>query len=1519
MKKLFTPLLLFLTVLLGGINASAEDEVKELTVDMFCNWTGFDASAVKGDVANGQEFNVGTGKELDGGEVVCGNGSVANTIFADLTGSTKLIIEGTAGMRLSISMNRQFDNSLVQPKVTIDENGILEMDLAEYEYVHINTIKVDWGSPSGTVNSIRYVMPADPLAHSKTLLRNQISTAKMYNAIAYTEESYDALQTAISEGEAALTATNTSETSLGTAKTNIENAISDLNLAAEYYYLNEKAQFKHYDSLEEPGEGANAGCAYDLFESVNTPYGDGNVSRFNWADVSEYDKLIVTIYGTNMPRVMMNRQYDPDAQNGDGKEGSSKEDSKMLEMQPNIDKWSTKDYTSYDDKMNVFSINLKKIVDDYTFAHLNAIKFNFGVNGILTGIYLYKAADPREPYRKSLGSEIEKAKMYNSIAYTEGTFGALQTAIKNGETEKENNSATVESLQEATSAITDAIVALKLAEGYSYLTEDMYKTYKSYDEPVEADTQFTGAYKLFETTDNPYGTGGSDNNRWADLAEYDKLIVTFVGGDNPRVWFNRKVTDGKDEGDSPANSNMLDLRAGNNKWSTKEYTSFEEKENNLKVFTVDLPKIKEDYKKITEDGKGVVRLHGIKYEWGAKGIVTGMYLYKSTNILEIPKEALEKEIAKAENCDPYLKSTETWGKLQDAINAGKEALNTATTVKALEDATTAIAKAIDGLKLQEGYSELTKDMYKKYNSVDNPGEGETATGDFKLFETTGQPFGVSTVDYDKWVELTGYDKLIVKTDGKGGKPRFLMNRLSENGQQGADLESSNMLDITYGADTWSAKAYADCKDDAYSIDLTKIIDDKGFARLNTIKSTGGDIYVTGMYLYKNPKTPETLDLTFDIDDPNHIEITVDGTKATLPENKILTVRNRAKLVISPANKFQVNSMSANDANITIPENKAFNYTKTIVKPYAFVIRTGNADPLADQKSELNKLIERAKLYDSFAMTEESFSNLTKAIETAETTLNNATAESLKTANDGLTVAMNVTLKEGYSELTKKMYKDYTKPGEVIETEGNYTLFSTSASIYGGDREQLKYADLSDYDQLILTTINRKNQYGNVTYPRFVMNRLEANGEPASTKEDSKLIEINPRDNNYNWWIEYQTVDMETNPDKYIYIIDLKKIVNDFGFARLHSIQINDWGEGVFVTGMYLYKAPYVAVTGVTLDNTPEEMVVGGKPLQLTATIAPSDATEKTVTWTSSNEKVATVDATGKVTAVGVGKVTITATAADENTATCAIKCYPQQGDADWDGNIHVNDAIHISNYVVQNYVVPDGWNETDYKEFYRKGANINGDANVTFADASAAVNLALAQQPKSMPEQNRIRASYDASADALVIGGASGNFGMFSIPVSLDNSMAYVALQADIILPEGASVEVKAGSRVADSHTMLSRKFADNHIRVAIFNLGNVTFADNDAPMFEIVTDSNIQRDDIVINNIYASDANANEYVLESRIGDTSGVAAIGFDANAPVKVFDLNGFYVSDTMEGLRQGTYIVRQGDNVKKVRIR
>lgn len=78
------------------------------------------------------------------------------------------------------------------------------------------------------------------------------------------------------------------------------------------------------------------------------------------------------------------------------------------------------------------------------------------------------------------------------------------------------------------------------------------------------------------------------------------------------------------------------------------------------------------------------------------------------------------------------------------------------------------------------------------------------------------------------------------------------------------------------------------------------------------------------------------------------------------------------------------------------------------------------------------------------------------------------------------------------------------------------------------------------------------------------------------------------------------------------------------------------------------------VSGVALDKTTLSLVEGDSD-SLVATVAPDDASNKAVTWSSDAESVATVDAEGKVSAVKAGTATITVTTADQaKTATCAV-------------------------------------------------------------------------------------------------------------------------------------------------------------------------------------------------------------------------------------------------------------------------
>lgn len=101
------------------------------------------------------------------------------------------------------------------------------------------------------------------------------------------------------------------------------------------------------------------------------------------------------------------------------------------------------------------------------------------------------------------------------------------------------------------------------------------------------------------------------------------------------------------------------------------------------------------------------------------------------------------------------------------------------------------------------------------------------------------------------------------------------------------------------------------------------------------------------------------------------------------------------------------------------------------------------------------------------------------------------------------------------------------------------------------------------------------------------------------------------------------------------------------------------GSGKYATCSVTVKSATVSVTSISLNASSASLSVGGTK-QLSETISPSNATNMSVTWSSSNTNVATVS-DGLVTAVGEGKATITCTANDGSgkQATCDVTVEPK--------------------------------------------------------------------------------------------------------------------------------------------------------------------------------------------------------------------------------------------------------------------
>ena len=147
----------------------------------------------------------------------------------------------------------------------------------------------------------------------------------------------------------------------------------------------------------------------------------------------------------------------------------------------------------------------------------------------------------------------------------------------------------------------------------------------------------------------------------------------------------------------------------------------------------------------------------------------------------------------------------------------------------------------------------------------------------------------------------------------------------------------------------------------------------------------------------------------------------------------------------------------------------------------------------------------------------------------------------------------------------------------------------------------------------------------------------------------------------------------------------------------------EWMNGntyITYTGSQTYKAKYVpddtknyeTITNINVEvnvknttviqniemNTSKRTIEIGDTYILSANIYPSTASNKTITWSSSDSSIARVDSTGKVTGLKEGIAIITATTSNNKTSTCEVTVQK--------GILKISYSTHIQSYGWQNYV-----------------------------------------------------------------------------------------------------------------------------------------------------------------------------------------------------------------------------------------
>ena len=292
-----------------------------------------------------------------------------------------------------------------------------------------------------------------------------------------------------------------------------------------------------------------------------------------------------------------------------------------------------------------------------------------------------------------------------------------------------------------------------------------------------------------------------------------------------------------------------------------------------------------------------------------------------------------------------------------------------------------------------------------------------------------------------------------------------------------------------------------------------------------------------------------------------------------------------------------------------------------------------------------------------------------------------------------------------------------------------------------------------------------------------------------------------------------------------------------------------WGKAE--TAVVIPVEPGKIVNKISLDSS-ELLLKVSQTATLTATVLPETASNKSVTWKSSNESVATVDANGKVTSIG-----------DWAFSTCTSLTSIEIG----------NSVSSIEDYA---FLCCDSLTESTCLALtpptIESGTftNYNADLYVPIG-CKAAYEAAEYWKDFSNIIEISSSSNYLSSKTINTYSGASER-----VSVEMTNEQAITAFQCDIYLPDGISVatidgeyDINLSSRAKSSHSLSCVEQSDGSIRLLCYSMSLATFSGNEGELFDI--NFNISKEiegnyQVLINNVVLTDKAQNEYKSSTTI-----------------------------------------------------
>lgn len=247
----------------------------------------------------------------------------------------------------------------------------------------------------------------------------------------------------------------------------------------------------------------------------------------------------------------------------------------------------------------------------------------------------------------------------------------------------------------------------------------------------------------------------------------------------------------------------------------------------------------------------------------------------------------------------------------------------------------------------------------------------------------------------------------------------------------------------------------------------------------------------------------------------------------------------------------------------------------------------------------------------------------------------------------------------------------------------------------------------------------------------------------------------------------------------------------------------------------------------SLEINPSELSVEkGKEVILTAKYVPEDPDLIHLEWYSSDESIAVVDQTGKVSGITPGEVIISVSDKETGkTATCKITVTEiMYGDADNDGNIAINDVQLIVDYILERNPVT----------FVKDRADLDKDGIIDIFDVTKTLELVMSQTPESVSRAYaslNTRSPNDVLSAGVVKADEEDNI---IVPLVLKTTDVYTGMQFDMALPQGWSVvDINTVGQNTARHTLVTAQLPDAITRVAVYSLSG-TSLDSNGTLLEV-------------------------------------------------------------------------------------